>query len=289
MASTTGRSYTNLIIGSFLLLIAVITFFPFYYVIVASFSDANLLREGHLLLLPQGFSLSAYKMIFSNQRFVNCFNVSVLRTVLGLIINLTLQCMVAYPLSRKYLPGRKYFTLYIIFAMLFNGGIIPTYLIVKQTGLLDTIFALVIPGAISTWNVIILRSFFENIPESLEESAKIDGANDVYIFIKIILPLSKPVIMTIGLFIAVHHWNAFMDAVIYVTSSKLQVLQLYLRDMVVYMEKASLLGDGTMSSDVSSISLRTATIFTSTLPIIIIYPFIQKHFIKGVMIGAIKG
>jgi putative aldouronate transport system permease protein len=175
--------------------------------------------------------------------------------------------------------------------MLFNGGIIPTYLVVKGTGLVNTFWALIIPGSISTWNVILLRTFFENIPESLEEAAKIDGANDFYIFTRIILPLSKPVLATIGLFCAVKHWNSFMDAVIYLSSYKLQVLQVFLRDMVVQMEALNLLGDQVVISDfnVNSLSLRSAAIVTATIPIILIYPFIQKYFTKGMMVGAIKG
>jgi putative aldouronate transport system permease protein len=279
----------NYMIGGVLTVFALITFLPFYYVMLASVSDPNLIKEGELLLIPKGFNLNAYAMIMENQKFLHSFLVTVSRTTLGLIINLALQLTLAYGLSRAYLPGRKYFMLYIIITMMFNGGIVPTFLIVKAIGLIDTIWALVIPAAISTWNVILLRSFFENVPDSLEESARIDGANDFYIFIKIYLPLSLPAIMTIGLFIAVHHWNAFMDAVIYTNSDNLQVLQLFLRDMVIHMEMSALMGDMTTMNNVSSLSLRTASIFLASLPIIIAYPFIQRFFIKGVMIGAVKG
>lgn len=283
-----GLNY-NIIIGFILVVFAMITFTPFYYVIMTSLTDPSLAREGQLSLLPKGFTLEAYKMILDNVKFISCFKVTVLRTVLGTTINLLLQSSLAYALSRKYLPGRKFFMLYIIFTMLFNGGIIPTYIVVKNTGLIDTIWALIIPGAISTWNVILLRSFFESIPDSLEESAKIDGANDIHIFYKIIIPLSKPAIFTIGLFAAVGHWNAFMDAVIYLTSYKLQVLQIFLRDMVVQLEAAALLGDQTMLPNVSSLSLRCTSILVASLPIILVYPFIQKHFMKGIMLGAVKG
>jgi len=283
------KNRANFVIGSILTVFAVLTFLPFYYVMMASVSDSNLTREGELLLLPRGFNLDAYALMFDNPGFWHSFLVTVTRTVLGLAVNLTLQLTIAYALSRTYLPGRKFFMLYIILTMMFNGGIVPTFLIVKATGLIDTIWALIIPSAISTWNVILLRTFFENVPDSLEESAKIDGANDMFIFAKIYLPLSLPAIMTIGLFIAVHHWNAFMDAVIYTNSASLKVLQLFLRDMVIHMEMAALMGDMSAMSEVSALSIRTAAIFLASLPILAVYPFIQRFFIKGVMVGAVKG
>lgn len=282
-------SFTTSWIAFVLVLFSVATFIPFYYVIAASFSHPHLVEEGKLLLLPKGFTLDAYMEILRNDKFVRSFQVTVSRTLLGLVVNLILQLTIAYALSKPYLPGRKYFMLYILITMLFNGGIIPTYLIVKNTGLIDTIWALVIPGAINAWNVILLRSFFEAVPTSLEESARMDGANDIRVFWSIYLPLSLPAVSTIGLFVAVFHWNSFMDAVIYLNSYDLQVLQIYLRDMVVMQEVQALLGDSNFDGSVSSLSLRTASVFLSTLPIVLLYPFIQKYFIKGVMIGAVKG
>ncbi|WP_284645325.1 carbohydrate ABC transporter permease [Paenibacillus silviterrae] len=282
-------SIGNTVIGSILLVFAVITFMPFYYVILTSISDPHLVREGQLILWPKGFDLTAYSIILDNDRFITSFVNTINRTVIGVVSNLALQLTFAYALSKRYLPGQKLLMLYIIITMLFHGGIIPTYLIVKATGLINTIWALVIPTAISTWNVILLKSFFENIPDSLEESAKIDGANDWTIFYKIYVPLSTASVATIGLFIAVTHWNSYMDAVIYINSTKLQVLQIFLRDMVVQMEMATVLGDMGVLNDTSSLSVRTASIFLVALPIIIVYPFIQKYFVKGVMLGAVKG
>jgi putative aldouronate transport system permease protein len=229
-------------------------------------------------------------LILENDRFIYAFFTTITRTVLGLAINLSLTLMLAYSLSKKYLPGRRFFMVYIIITMLFNGGIIPAYLIVRSTGLLDTIWALVIPAAISTFNVILLRSFFEGVPESLEESAKIDGANDLFIFVRIYLPLSMAAVATIGLFIGVYHWNQFMDAVIYVHSPELKVLQIFLRDMVIQLEIASLMGDiGAINQKTTGLSVRMAAGILVALPIIIIYPFIQKYFVKGVMLGSVKG
>lgn len=272
-----------------LILFSIMTFMPFYYVILASFSDPQLLKEGQLMLWPKGFDLTAYKIILNNAQFITAFKNTLLRTILGIALNLTLQLCFAYALSKRYLPGRKFFMIYIIITMLFNGGIIPTYLVVKGTGLIDTIWALIIPTAMSTWNIILLRSFFENVPDSMEESAKIDGANDLTIFFRIYLPLSMASVATIGLFIAVMHWNTYMDAVIYINSSSKQVLQIFLRDMVVQLEMATLLGDMGVMNETSSLNVRTASIFLVALPIIIVYPFIQKYFVKGVMLGSVKG
>jgi putative aldouronate transport system permease protein len=282
-------SFVNFAIGSILVVFSIATFMPFYYVILTSFSDPELIKEGELLLWPKGFDLKAYEIILQNDRFITAFINTINRTVLGVAINLALSLSFAYVLSKRYLPGQKLFMLYIIITMLFNGGIIPTYLIVKGTGLIDTIWALIIPSAISTWNVILLKSFFENVPDSMEESAKIDGANDFTIFYRIYLPLSTASVATIGLFIGVHHWNTYMDAVIYINSPKLHVLQIFLRDMVVQLEMASVLGDMGAVAETSSLSVRTASIFLVALPVIVVYPFIQKYFVKGVMLGAVKG
>ena len=279
----------GMIIGALLLLMAFICLVPYYYVIVTSFSDSRLIFEGELILFPRGFTLKSYEHLMNNQRFWECFRVTVLRTLLGTAFNLVFQCVFAYPLSRRYLPGRKFFMMFIVVTMVFNGGIIPTYIVVKETGLIDSIWALIIPNLISTWNVIILRSFFENLPASMEESAKMDGANDFVVFLRIMLPLSMPVLSTIPLFAAVPHWNSFMDAVIYLTSYQLQVLQVFLRDMVLQLEMASFFGDMIMPDQVSSLSLRNASIFLASIPIIVVYPFLQRFFVKGVMVGAVKG
>ncbi|MDR1060922.1 MAG: carbohydrate ABC transporter permease [Clostridiales bacterium] len=284
------RIYTNnALIGAVLILFAIVTFIPFYYAIMASLSDPKLVSEGELLLYPRGFSIAAFRRILENSRFLICFKNTVLRTLIGTAVNLTVQSSIAYSLSRKYLPGRKFFMLFIIFSMMFNPGIIPTYLVVKATGIINSLAALIIPAAISTWNIILLRNFFEAIPESIEESAKMDGANDIRILVSIVLPLSLPSLATIGLFAAVMHWNSFMDAVIYVTSQDKHVLQVFLRDMIVQLQNAYMFGDPLSMTDVSSLSLRTASVVVSTIPIVAVYPFIQRHFVRGIMVGAVKG
>src|SRR5690625_450121 len=281
-------SVRNIIISIVLLIFALLTFLPLYYVVLASISDPHQIREGQLLLFPRGFDLSAYKIMLGNSQFLTAFFNTISRTELGLAVNMALQLTIAYAQSKHSLPGRRFIMVYIIITMLLIGGIIPTYMIVNGTGLAYTIWSLVIPNAISTWNVILLRSFFENVPESLEESAKLDGANDISIFIRIYLPLSLPAVATISLFTAVMHWNTYMDAIIYINRADLQVLQTYLRDMIIQMEMASMLGDAGVISETTSLSVRTAAAFLSILPIAIVYPFLQKYFVKGVTLGAVK-
>lgn len=271
-----------------LVVIVFICILPFYYVVVVSLSEPILVKEGQITLFPIGFSLKAYEVILKQNKFFNAFKVSVFRTCIGLVINLALQCTMAYALSKKYIRGRKFLMLFVVFTILFNAGIIPTYLVVKYTGLMNSLWALVIPDAISAWNVLILVSFFSNIPESIEESAKIDGANDILVFIKLVLPLSIPAVSTIGLFIAVRHWNSLMDGVIYINKTSLKPLQVYLMDIVMRSERYDM-SDNALEEALPSLSFQTAAIFSSTLPILLGYPFIQKYFSKGIMIGAIKG
>lgn len=279
----------NIVIGVVLISFAILSFIPFYYAIMASLSNPKLISEGEFLLWPRDFTLAAYKRILQNKRFIISFKNSVFKTVVGVALNLAMQASMAFALSRKYLVGRKFFMIFCIFSMMFNPGIIPTYLVVKDLGLVDSIWSLILPCCISTWNIILLRNFFEGIPDSLEESARIDGANDLHIFVRIILPLSKPSIATIGLFCAVTHWNSFMDAVIYINDETKSVLQVFLQNILVQLESAYMFGDPLLLTDVSSLSLRTASVVVVTIPIVIFYPFIQKYFVKGIMVGAVKG
>jgi len=270
-----------------LIMIAVICILPFHYVFVTSLSNPQLVKEGHISLLPKGFSLKAYMIILQQPKFFNAFKITIYRTVVGVVLNLLLQCMMGYALSKKYLKTREFFIKFIVFTLLFNAGMIPTYLIVRYTGLIDTLWALVVPDAISAWNVLVLITFFSGIPESIEESAKIDGANEIIIFFKLILPLSIPAVSTIGLFIAVRHWNALMDGVLYINKSSLKPLQVYLMEIIM---RSQAHDSRNIAEDaLPSLSFQTTAIFVSTLPILVVYPFIQKYFTKGIMIGAIKG
>ena len=280
--------FGRIIIGIVLIGFAFLCLIPFYYILMVSFSDPALVKEGEVILFPKGFSTKAYEMIIRDQKFFRGFGVSVFRTVVGTALAMIVHCMFAYAVSRKHLAGRKWFMKLVIFAVLFNGGIIPTYLTICYTGIFDTIWALILPMAVNPWNTIILISFFSALPEGLEESAVIDGASDVKIFFKIAMPLSKPAIATIGLFTAVSHWNALMDAVIYINDSKLKPLQSYLIDLVMRSSTQEMFGS-MAEQEIPTLSIQTAAIFASTLPILVVYPFVQKFFVKGVMIGAIKG
>jgi putative aldouronate transport system permease protein len=278
----------DIIIYLLLLLFALVCVIPFYYVIMVSFSDPSLVKEGEIIFWPKGFSTEAMRIVLRQKKFLNAFEISFIRTVLGTALNLSVQCMMAYALSKKYLKGEKIFMFMVIFAMLFNGGIIPTYLIVRNTGLLDTIWALIIPNAVNPWNIIILTSFFSSIPDSIEESAKIDGANDIIIFLRLIIPLSIPAVATIGLFIAVGHWNALMDAVLYINKTTLKPLQTYLMDLIMSAQMQEMF-QNQVEQELPVLSVQCAAIFAGTLPILLVYPFIQRYFVKGIMIGAIKG
>ncbi len=272
----------------FLSLFALLCLLPFWYVITISFSNPSLVREGEIHLLPLGFNVKAYQVILREKTFYNSFKVSVFRTLVGSALAITVQSMFAFSVSRRHMVCRKLLKRMVLFAVLFNGGIIPTFLVVCDTHLFDTIWALIIPVAFSPWNVIILTSFFESLPASLEESARIDGANDLQIFGRICLPLSTASIATILLFIAVSHWNNLMDGVIYINSSRLKPLQVYLNDMVMRTQMQDMFADaGDM--ELPTLSIQTAAIFASTVPILVVYPFVQRYFVKGVMIGAVKG
>ena len=281
-------SFSDVLITCILIFFALLCILPFYYVVTVSLSDPNLVSEGQLILYPKKFSMEAYHMIFRDQKFFQSFWTSVERTVFGTVMGIVIQSLFAYSLSRSHLIGRRFFKRMVIFAILFNGGIIPTYLVVCYTGIFDSIWALLLPIAMSPWNVIILTSFFSSLPVTLEESAKIDGANDLTVFYKIAIPLSMPAIATIILFISVSHWNSLMDAVIFINSSKLKPLQAYLVDLVMRSSTQNMYANPT-EQDIPTLSIQTAAIFASTLPILIVYPFIQKYFVKGVMLGAIKG
>jgi len=212
--------------------------------------------------------------------------------VVGTAVNLFMSCLCAYPLSRKTFSGRKFFTAMVSVTLFFGGGMIPMYLTVKQFELMDTMWALILPGAISTYNMIIIRTAFQSIPDSLVESAQLDGATDLTILWKIIIPLSKATLATMLLFYAVSHWNSYFDAMLYINKKELYPLQIMLRNMLIggqLAEETEMVGSSAASFATTDATLRAGTIIVSTLPILIVYPFVQRHFVKGVMVGSIKG
>jgi putative aldouronate transport system permease protein len=273
-------------------LVAVITLYPLLYVLFASVSDPLrfAMRDLGILYKPLGFQLEAYKHVFRNPMVIISFKNTAFYVVAGTGISLVLTLLGAYALARTGYMLRKTFTLLILFTMYFNGGLIPTFLIVRGLGMRDTVWAMLIPVAISTYNMIVMRTAFISIPSSLRESAIIDGANDFGVLFKIYIPLSIPTISVIGLFYAVSKWNEWFNALIYLRTRTLFPLQLILREILITSSAEYLaeMGD-TLELTALSELIKYAAIIIATLPIMLVYPFIQKYFVKGVMIGAVKG
>lgn len=271
-------------------LLAFVCLYPFLNVIAYSFSGYNAVLSKAVTFYPKDFTLAAYKDILARPQIWDAMKVTVLITLVGTCLSLTLTICAAYALSRNYLPGRKFISGMILFTMYFGGGIIPTFLVVKGLGMYDSVTSLFIPQAVNVFNFIVMRTFFREFPQSLEEAAKIDGASDIKVLIKIILPLSLPIIATIGLFYAVGYWNNYFDALLYIQSPDKFTLQLRLRSLLfaneINTQSSSLEGMGTQ---VMAQSLKMACVAVSTIPILVVYPWLQKYFVKGVMIGSIKG
>ncbi len=273
-----------------MLLLVFATFYPLYYVLVVSLSDGHAVMRGEVAFWPKGFTLSTYQLIFDDQSIWRSYANTVLYTVVGTAINVVCTAMCAYPLSKKEFYGRGFFTLMIVLTMFFSGGLIPSYLLVQKLHMLNTMWALVIPGAISVWNMVIMRTFFQSIPNELYESAYIDGSNELISFLKITVPLSKPIMATMSLFYAVGHWNSFFSAMIYLDEKSKFPLQIILRNMVVMGEMSNQTQElGGIYAGVTATNIKYAVIIIAVLPIVMVYPFIQKYFVKGMMIGSLKG
>ncbi|MFC4598326.1 carbohydrate ABC transporter permease [Cohnella hongkongensis] len=269
--------------------IALVSFLPFVHVIAGSFTTNAELAASKFVLIPKVWSIEAYRFIFSTSTIFRAMAVSAAVTLLGTLFSMLITSMMAYGLSRRDLDGRKPILFAVVFTMLFNGGLIPTFLVVKELGLIDTYAALVLPIAISAFNLIILKNFFQNIPDGLEESARIDGCSDFGIFFRIVLPLSMPVLATISLFYAVTYWNTYLNAILYLDSSDKWPIQVLLRQIVVLasgIEYGSNL-DGAVPPPDQTVKM--AVIVVATLPILLVYPLLQKHFAKGALLGSIKG
>ncbi|MFD3261255.1 carbohydrate ABC transporter permease [Paenibacillus lentus] len=286
--SITGRLFAA-VNFTLLAIIALITVLPFIHVVAGSFTTSAELAANKFVLIPKVWSLEAYKFIFSTNTIFKAMGVSIGVTAVGTLVSMFMTALMAYGLSRRDLDGRKVVNFMVVFTMLFHGGMIPTFLVVKELGLIDTYAALIIPSAISAFNMIILKNFFQNIPEGLEESAKIDGCNDFGILFKIVLPLSMPAIATISLFYAVTYWNTYMTAILYLDDSAKWPIQVLLRQIVVLasgMDHSSTLDAAVPPPDQT---IKMAVIVVATLPILMVYPFLQKHFAKGAMLGSMKG
>ena len=274
-----------------LVMIGFICLAPMWHTLCASFSSPQALAASKgMLLLPKGeFTLKGYKIVFSNMSIWKSYLNTLLYVVGGTVLGIIMTALGAYTLSRKYFLPAGALMLFISFTMLFNGGLIPNYILIQKLGLLNNRLALILPTAISVFNLVILRTSFQGIPDSLEESAKLDGANDMQIFVRIVLPLSKASLAVIILFIAVMHWNSWFSASLYLTSRSKYPLQIILREILVDGNTNITSAGADASISIYKTLIKYCTVIVATLPILAIYPFIQKYFTKGVMIGAIKG
>jgi putative aldouronate transport system permease protein len=275
--------------GVIMLIVFIVCVYPILNVLALSLSDSSAVVSGSITFFPKDITFQAYKNVLVQSRFWIGYKNTIIYTVFSTLLGLIGCTITAYPLSKKKLPGRKFFIGMITFTMFFSGGMIPNYLLIRKLGLTNTIFSIILPGAIQAYYVILIRNFFEGIPESLEDSASIDGLNDIGILLWIYLPLSKAVLATIGLFYAVSAWNSWFSALIYLNDQNKYPVMIFLRNIVNGAVLAENNPDLLETIPVVSPSLRSATIISVILPIICVYPFVQKYFVKGVMIGAVKG
>ncbi len=291
MKRTNGEKAFNVFNIIFLGLLALTTLYPLIYTFSISLSTTAEAAKGGFHFYPKDVTFIAYKMVFKNPDLPIAYLNTIFRTVVGTVGALLITCFYAYALARPETPHKKFFTTVLIITMLFSGGKIPAYITYKNYGLLDNIWIYVLPHLIGAYNVVVARSFFMSIPGSLHESAKIDGAGEFSIFFKIIMPLSKPIIMTLALFIAVFHWNAWYDSLMYIQSNSKIVVQLLLQ-RIIQENNVELITQGIINpeqTEFTSETVKSATVIVAVLPILVMYPFVQKYFTKGMMLGAVKG
>lgn len=282
----------DIVIGSIMVLLCFIALYPVWYTIIISFNDSSDSLRGGIYLWPRKFSLESYKTVFQDKTIVRAFMITILRTVIGTVTSVFFTAMVGYAFSKKHIMGNKVYTIIGTITMFFGGGLIPYFITLKNLGLYDNFLVYIIPSLFNFYNMIIFMSFFRGLPAGLEESAKLDGANDLIIFIKIIIPLSMPVIATIALFNGVGHWNDYFAGVMYINKAELQPIQTYLYRVVASASASKAVVSmpaGISAQQVSSQSVRLATMVVTTFPIMCVYPFLQKYFVKGMLIGSIKG
>lgn len=293
---TFGDKVMAAFIYTFLALLAFVSFYPFWNSLVLSFNSGQDTMLGGITFWPRDFTLANYELVFKDKRLVNAFFISIMRTGVGTVLSVFATAMLAYGLSKKELIGRKYFMVFLIITMFFSGGLIPSFLVIRGLGLMDSFWVMIIPTLISVWNMIIFRTFFQQLPAGLEESAKMDGCGYWATFFRIVLPLSGPVIATLALFTAVFHWNDWFLPSIYITSEKLIPIQTLLQKVLNSNTVSQQMGqiDAGAASHMAKLttvtgkSLSMAIMMVATVPIIMVYPFVQKYFVKGVLIGSLK-
>lgn len=284
----------RILLYGFLSMLFIVTFFPFWQIFVLSINDGTDSLRGGFLLWPRDISLESYAAVFSNPEIITSVKVTLLRTVLGVPLSVFCIALLAYVLSKKDLVGSRFVNLFFVFTMYFSGGLIPTYMIVKSLGLIDNFLVFLFPGLINIFWMILIRTFMEELPRELEESAQIDGANDVRIFVKVILPVCVPVLATVALFSAIYHWNAWYDSYIYTYNPDLKTLQAVLVKILNQYQTGDMLNDAQQLANeakkipVTGESIRMTVTMVATLPIILVYPFVQRFFLKGMLLGAVK-
>ncbi|WP_372628946.1 carbohydrate ABC transporter permease [Cohnella sp.] len=292
---SSGDRVVDAVLYAAMAVIMIITLYPFWTQVVISLDGAGVGGTAYasgLVLWPKELTLASYKLAFDFAELWTGYGNTILRTLIGVLLSVFFTALTSYPLAKRDLPFNGAFTGIILFTMLFGGGLIPTYLLIKELNMINTLWVLVIPGMIGAFNVLIMRNFFRGIPEELEESARVDGAGYARIFFQIVIPLSKPVLATIALWVGVGHWNAWFDAMIYVSDPDKQVLQVILRKIVIQNDMSDInnvINSIGKATAFSGRQLQSTVIMFSIIPMLIVYPFIQKYFVKGVMIGAIKG
>jgi putative aldouronate transport system permease protein len=259
---------------------------PFLNIIAKSFSDEASVLGGEIGIIPKNFNVKAYAVVLGNSEFLRSLAISIYVTVVGTALNMIATVLIAYPLSKDWLKGRRVFRFLYIFTLLFSGGLVPTYMVVRSVGLIDNLFSLMLPNLVGVFQMILVSNYFITIPVDVEESAKMDGASNTIILYKIMIPLAMPVIATITLFYAVAHWNQFFQALMYLNRRDLRPLQLYLRDLILQADNNQMNAD--IMRDVPMESVQGATLVAATVPILLVYPFLQRYFVKGITIGAVK-
>ncbi|CAH1191953.1 L-arabinose transport system permease protein AraQ [Paenibacillus allorhizoplanae] len=288
------RTFNDWVLDSFvygfMIVLGLITLLPMIHVFSKSVSSDWALVSGRVNLLPVGFQLDTLVKVATSYAFGRAFVISVIVTVVGTLLSILVTAITAYPLSKRHLPGISGIMVLFVFTMLFNGGLIPNYLLIRELHLLNNLWSLILPAMISVFNMLVIKSYYEGLPEALEESARMDGAKTYMILFRIILPLSMPVLAAIALFYAVGFWNDYFSPMLYISDPLLKTLQLYLRDIVMENDTANALNKSADDlMNMSPESIRAATVVASTVPILLVYPFLQKYFIKGVLIGSVKG
>ncbi|MBA2939002.1 carbohydrate ABC transporter permease [Paenibacillus sp. CGMCC 1.16610] len=293
MKSTVGEKWFYTANYIILALLGITCLFPLINTIAVSLSDTHAIASGKVTFYPIGWNIEAYISMIQGTRILSALQNSIIITIVGVTLSMTVTIMTAYPISRGIFYGRRFFTLAMVFTMLFSGGLIPTYLVVKSLGLMNSYFALWLPALISTYNLLVMRTFFENIPSEVDDAARIDGCSEMAYLMRIVLPLSMPVIATITLFYSVSYWNMFMNVLIYINDTSKFNMTVLIQKMIQSQNLLQeLVNSGATSGvtvDVVPESLKAAGVLIMVLPMLLVYPFLQKYFVKGVMLGSVKG